>query len=647
MNTTIIRYITFALLSLLACSAWSCKDYLDKLPDDQIREDEVFTRYEKVNELVTDLYAQAKTANQPIVWFYHFSSAAITDEAEGTTVAGNITNRYNTGDWNVNSLPGDNGQFWNSLYDGIRRANIILEGVDAYETPDNILEPGSLDYRLGETYFLRAYFHYLLIRIYGEVPYIDQVIKATDEMNFQQESFHSVVDKIVADAEEAFDRLPDRWEGQNFGRIDKGAALGLIATVRWMAATPLWNGAAAAGYPGQRQFEEEYAKLDPSRWEAAKTAAKKVLDLKLESGAPRYALYQKYGANDYNDSGGQNTSKSTVHTRLWQMYYDMDAFKNEFVLFFTRGKNEGWIGDVYPPSRGGSARQQPVQEQVDEYEYISENGYGYPIYAERAGNDGYDDGNPYFSVQRDPRFYRDVIFHGAGFRDGNNNPSTLNTASGPDAINASNATRTGYYLRKLLQEGWNRNGSVTISSPPIWRLPDFIYIYAEAVNETTGPTQEIYDLVNSVRTRSFMAPMPPEVLGSKALMRDYILRERRVEFFYENRRAFDFRLYLEPSSQEETSREAQFRSAGSSNNERSRKYWEAGFGPYPKTQRMINGMRPVEDPHGKIVVGEKTYRMERFYVESRVFDAPKHYLFPILTSELQRAPTLIQNPGWQ
>ena len=65
-------------------------------------------------------------------------------------------------------------------------------------------------------------------------------------------------------------------------------------------------------------------------------------------------------------------------------------------------------------------------------------------------------------------------------------------------------------------------------------LPTFIYIYAEAVNKVSGPTQEIYDLVNSVRERSFMAPMPPAVLTDANLMQEYIQRERRVELFYEN-----------------------------------------------------------------------------------------------------------------
>jgi len=638
------KYVLF-IATCLALAITSCNKYLDKLPDDQIREDEVFTRYEKVNQLITDVYAKAKGVNQPISWFYHFSSAAITDEAEGSTVEGNITNRYNTGDWNINELPGDNGQFWNSMYDGIRRTNVILEGIKKYNTPDDILEPGSLPMRIGEVYFLRAYFHLMAVRIYGEVPYIDHVITATENMNFERESVHKVIEKIVADATLAYNAVPEKWEGQNFGRIDKGACLGLIAEARWIGATPLWNGAAAKGYNGNRKFESEYATADPQRWVKAKEAAKAVLDFTV-SGGKRYSLYQKYSASDFGDSGGQNTSNSTVYTRLWQMFYDMEAFKSEYVLFFTRYKGEGWFGDVYPPSRGGGARQMPVQEQVDEYEYISPDGYGYPIYSAKAKKDGYDDANPYVSVKRDPRFYRDIIFHGAAFRGGNNNPSQTNVASGADQIGANNATRTGYYLRKFLQEAWNKNGSVIISAPPVWRLPDFIYIYAEAVNELDGPTQEIYDLINQVRSRSFMVPMPKSTLGDKNLMREYIYRERRVEFFYENKRAFDSRLYLEPSSSAEKAKYERFTASGSSNSERSINYWKTYNSSYPKLQNMINGMRPVEDANGKIQIGDKRYRMERFFVESRVFEAPKHYLFPILNSELQKSPSLGQNPGW-
>ena len=46
---------------------------------------------------------------------------------------------------------------------------------------------------------MRGYFHMLLLRMYGEAPYIDRVINAGDNMDFKKESVHSMVEKIVTD----------------------------------------------------------------------------------------------------------------------------------------------------------------------------------------------------------------------------------------------------------------------------------------------------------------------------------------------------------------------------------------------------------------------------------------------------------------
>jgi hypothetical protein len=73
-------------------------------------------------------------------------------------------------------------------------------------------------------------------------------------------------------------------------------------------------------------------------------------------------------------------------------------------------------------------------------------------------------------------------------------------------------------------------------------------IYAEALNETGGSPDEIMNMLNTIRQRSFMAPVPPTIKGDKVKTNEYIQRERRVEFFYENKRWFNARLYLEPSS---------------------------------------------------------------------------------------------------
>lgn len=642
-----MKYILSILFTALLFTHTACEDYLDKQPDDKIPEDVTFASYEKVNKLVTDLYLRSKRCNAPMTWLSHFSSAGLSDEAEGTSVEGNITNRYNMGDWSPTSIPRPNSDmFWSGIYNTIRRANVILDGVAKYKTPDNPLQPGDLDHRIGEVYFLRGYLHYLLVRMYGEVPYLDYKVDPNQSMDFPQESVHAVLEKVVKDAQEAAKHLPAKFAGIDFARADKGACLGLIAIARWTAAAPMYNGAAQYGYKGNRVFESEYATYDVNRWAAARDAAKAVLDLKDDDGNPRYSLYTKYANTDFNDNGGKNLNNSTVYHRLWDMYYDLDAFKNEYVWFVTKDKYEGWFGDVYPPSRGGGSRQQPVQEQVDEYEYISADGYGYPVYSAKAVTDGYDDENPYVSVKRDPRFYRDILYHGAPFRDNSNNAKPVNTADGSDKIGASNATVTGYYLRKYLQDAYNRSGSISISCPPIWRLPEFIYIYAEATNEVSGPNKEIYDLINTVRARSFMVPMPTACMTDKALMKEYIQRERRVELYYENKRTFDCRLYLEPTSPAEVEREVLWEKAGADDNERSKNYWKKYNQPYPKTQRMINGMRPVEDPNGKIVIGDKKYKMERFFKEERIFETPKHYYWPIEQTELQKDAALKQNPGW-
>lgn len=631
-------------LVLMPVGFASCDDYLDRDDDDQMTEKEVFSRYEKVNGLVTDVYHNAKRANRPLVFFEHFSMSAITDECEGTNVEGNITNNFNNGAWNPTTLPGSCGQYWESLYDGVRKTNLIIEGVERYNTPDNPMQEGDLRNRIGEMYFMRAYFHWLLFRMYGEVPYIDRKINPGDNMAFKQESVHSVVEKIVEDAETAYSMVPNKYvkTSENFGRVDKGACLGLIAVARWMAATPLWNGAAQFGYTMNRKFESEYY-YDKTRWEKARDAALAVIDFEV-GGGKRYSLYTKHSASDFNDPAGENLNDSRVYERLWDMFYDMDAFANEYVFFMTKSKDQAWQGDIYPPSRDGSSRQQPVQEQVDEYEYIVGD-YGYPIYSQEARKGGYDDTDPYRKGTRDPRFYRDIIYHGAPYRNNNNEPKTINTASGSDRIGASNATTTGYYLRKFQQESWNKSSNFSINAPAVWRLPEFIYIYAEAVNELGENVDRAYDLVNEVRARSFMKPMPPEVKTNQKLMREYIQRERRVEFFYEDKRPWNCRLYLEPNNQEQLSKESVWASMGGDNTTRTQRYWAANNGALPRCQRMINGMRPVRDDNGKIEVDGVRYRMERFCVEERIFSI-QHYLFPIRQSEMQRTPSLVQNPGW-
>ena len=651
---------------LLCCSALSlfgCEDYLDKTPQGDKTEEDVFTRFNETEQLINRLYFYVRAADQPLVHIRYFSDSALADECEGSSAENGWSNKFNEGDWepgaelyskcNATTDAGACHTFWPALYQDIRCANVILEGIEKYNTPDSQVHPGTLSQRIGEVYFLRAYLHYCVLKSYGECPYVDYTVDPNNLPKFERENVHSIVEKICNDCDNAFSRVPERYLAEQFGRVEKGTCLALKAMARWIAATPLYNGSTLKG--DNRNYASEYQRYDPARWDAAAAAAKAVIDFTTNTGEKRYSLYQGADKSNTTNFGNVDESNGKVYTRLWELFSgtarSLDAKKCEWIWFFLQAKTVGYHNDMYPPSSQGQAREVPVQEHVDEYEVIGPDGYGYPIYALKENHKAlygsliseedmakaYDDGTPY--VNRAPRFYRDITYHGAMFKG-----KWINTATGSDEINAANSTTTGYFTHKFFDGYYTKgmSGDWNMDAPLI-RLATIYLVYAEAVTRSKGATDEVYNMMNDLRARSFMAPIPPAAKTNKELLLDYILRERRVELYHEKSRFFSTRFYLEPTSPTELAKESQWNALPGSNDEKAQQYF-AKYGAYPKTQHRICGMRPVEDPDGKISVGGKKYRMERFWKEDRVF-LEKHYLFPIPTEELQRA-NIQQNPNW-
>lgn len=116
---------------------------------------------------------------------------------------------------------------------------------------------------------------------------------------------------------------------------------------------------------------------------------------------------------------------------------------------------------------------------------------------------------------------------------------------------------------------------------PLIRLATIYLVYAEAVTRSKGATPEVYNLMNELRARSFMAPIPPAAQTNKELLLDYILRERRVELYHEKSRFFSTRFYLEPTSPEELAKDAQWSSIQGTNDQKAQLYFDK-YGAYPK-----------------------------------------------------------------
>lgn len=524
--------------------------------------------------------------------------------------------------------------------------------MDYYNTPDHPSKPGLLKQRVAEATFFRAYFHYMLLRWHGEMVYMDRVMSPDEDPSTYavRESVHTSVEKMCKDLDAAAADLPVQQSGMEMGRIDKGACLALKAIVRYIAAQPLYNGGEAGVSPlgnnDTRVGAEEYKVYKPERWAAVLEAAQQFF---TECGN-RYSLYSKYSETDFvDDLNEKSKSGKKVYTRLSKMFQEVDFYLTESILTLKGGKDTRWIQDNLPDREvfGGQTRNQPTQEQVDQYEYIVGD-YGYSIFSNEAKTGGYDDENPY--VNRDPRFYRDIIYPGAIYQTITYSPQE----GGSDEINNSTLrdgkkTRTGYALRKFVYEDYDKDGSITAMYFPLIRLPEIMLIYAEALNETDNPDagQKVYDLLNEIRTRSFMKKVPESLKGDKEMRREYINRERRVELFFENNRYFNLRYKGIPTSSEELLKEARYLGLSSDPDERAQKWIENGNGEYPQTQHYIHGMIPVPDTDGKVQIGSQTYKMKRIEGKQMVRQFTyRNYFFPINSNEIAKTPSLIQNPGW-
>jgi len=113
--------------------------------------------------------------------------------------------------------------FWKLNYQGITQCNTVIDKVPGVNMD------GTLKNRvLGEAYFLRAYYYFLLTQVYGDVPLLTK-ITPPDELKVPATPKADVYRQIIADCDFAASVLPVQFSGLDVGRATKGAALALAA----------------------------------------------------------------------------------------------------------------------------------------------------------------------------------------------------------------------------------------------------------------------------------------------------------------------------------------------------------------------------------------------------------------------------------
>lgn len=540
----------------------SCNSFLDREEDSFIDKTATFDSYNRTKQYLTYAYSLLPEGLNRLSDGAMLDAA--TDDAEFAIETANVQ-QFNNGSWSALSNPDDH---WNRYYAGISKCCTLLENTNHVNLDITRLDPNKQveyannlkDIRMwrAEARFLRAYFQFELLKRYGPTPIVTSTLSLNENYeNTPRPNMKEVVDFIVKECDTAADTLElTPWRNNNdaFGRATKGAALALKSRVLLYAASPL--------YVNFGDLNESNKPSDASLWKAAADAAKAVIDLN------QYELATSYGDLFKND------------------------FQNKEYIFVRRyGANSSFEKSNFPISFGGKGGTNPSQNLVDEYEMLDGTAFDWNDPAKAA--------QPY--INRDERLAATILMNVASFK--GKNVTTF--PGGADASPNPNATKTGYYLRKYLNEDVNiqTGGSSGGHVVPLFRLAEIYLNYAEALNEYDPSNPNIAIYLNKVRNR---ASLPDVVSGlSQDEMRKVIQHERRVELAFEEHRSWDVRRWKIASS-----------TLGS----------------------PLMGVQIA-----KKATGGFTYAPTE--VEQRVFQ-PKMYWYPIPESELLKLKKWSQNRDW-
>ncbi|MCK9506922.1 MAG: RagB/SusD family nutrient uptake outer membrane protein [Pigmentiphaga sp.] len=502
-----IFFLVFLINTLFACDSFLAPD-----KDNIFSESELIKDPSKAEGVLLNAYQSVP------------NSVNFTEVATDDAVSNDNSNNYrqvSSGGWAATNNPFNT---WAGSYTNITYINLFLTIVDKVEWSEKS-DWQNEHYKLklkAEAYGLRALFQYRLLQAHSGMdnsgnllgyPITTKLITVNDDwQSYPRASYEDCVNQILADLEIAISGLPDTYAdapindalkadydkvyGSRFlNRMNKRAAQLLKARVLLHAASPAFN-----------------LNNDLKKWESAADAAAVVIEA----------------------NGGLN---SLSNNRL-QFYLN----ENNTDIIWRKDYNNSRNLEVdhFPPSLYGTGRLNPTQNLVDAFPTAD----GYPINNPASA---YDNNNPYSN--RDPRLGTYIVYNSSKLKN-----ATINTVNDTkDGVNmiAESSTRTGYYMKKLLNENVNLTPGLLVSQrhfQTLMRVTEAFLIYAEAANEAWGPdgkgsnNYSSKEIIKSLRTTAGITTdnyLP--TVNNKDDMRELVRNERRIELAFEGFRFWDIR----------------------------------------------------------------------------------------------------------
>ena len=442
---------------------------------------------------------------------------------------------------------------WSWLYGAVRRVNQAISELKQYGQMSDA-DKVRLE---AELKFMRAFIYFDMAKRYGDlIIYDEDMTKIVKDKPLDSEE--KVWDFIQNDLEFAAANLPARNASK--GRLDKGSAWAFLSR----------------------------AMLYAERWDVVLAAAEEVEKL-------GYSLEKKYA-----DSYAKATTAGNNEAILQYHFDRTQSVTHSFDFYYTPG------GDYTLKGESGGGWGTPTQEMVESYELAKG---GFANWSEWHGTTTKTP--PYADLE--PRFHATILYNGSDWK-GRKIEPFVGGADGWCQWNLEREpkgrTTTGYYLRKMVDEGHNvitESGSVQ----PITmiRYAEVLLNKAEACYHIDGKTAEANAAVKAVRQRVGL----PYTDKAGSSLWDAIRQERKVELAYEGLWYWDLRR------------------------------WGVAHKTYPEglSGYQVHGLKIEKAGEGKF-----TYTYVSVDDQDRKF-SEKMYRFPIPSSELTSNASVEQFPEWK
>lgn len=515
-----MKKILYSVLTVLALvGTTSCSDFLDDQKPQGVLDSDMVKDPSNVDNLVISAYAVFTTAEDINSSFSMWNFDVRSDDAykggNGTS-DGDVFHQLEieqgvlTTNWNINDM-------WVRLYNCISRVNSAI----------SVLETTSDSYqlkaqRLGEMKFLRAYAHFLLKRLYKNIPFImDANLKLEDYNTLSNTEFNNDEgwQQIINDVEYAYSVLPVK-------QTDKGRP----------------SKAAAAAFLTKAYLYKAYRQDDPSSNQVTSINREDLLKV-IEYSNPD--IYSAGGFDlepDFHNNFRPETQYENGVESIWAMQYSINDG--------TKYGNLNWSYGLIVPNipgvtDGGCDFYKPSQNLVNAYRTDAD---GHP-FIDTFNNKDYD-----LTQDADPRLFLTVGLTGL--------PYEFNSKYMMDASSTWSRSNGlyGYYVT-LKQNvdpdcGYLVKGSWwgTPMNRIVFRYADVLLERAEAYAQL-NETGEAIKLVNEIRKRAKqstgMIANYPSDYGVKFNISTYngsysqedalkiVKMERRLEMGMESERFFD------------------------------------------------------------------------------------------------------------